>query len=509
MRAGGGVGGGLGGPGGAGFGASAFDRGGANLGAGNFRNEGLNTGAARFDRQDFGRNNSFNTPAHLPTFSEPTNRGLSNYTPSFGPGSKNWTPGAGNKLSTTGAGNRLPDGGKNIADKNIANRVNNLPAHGGAGIQQLPANIRTGDWHNNWGFHNNNYVNRSNYYGNWYHGNWTNHNHPWYGYGYYRPWGWGYGWGLATGLALTAMAPWSWGYYSYSNPYYAPAYYQSTPYINYGQPIVATPPVDPAQASGPSQQALVLFNQARDSFMQGQYQQALAQTNQALQLTPDDPVMHEFRALCLFALKDYKDSAAALYAVLSAGPGWDWTTMSSLYPDIDVYTQQLRALEDYSAANPNSAEAHFLRAYCYNDAAARQLQAVVKLQPNDQLATQLLASLTQKPIDDTTPPPQPAPPAVAGQPVDAAALVGSWSASRPDGTKFELKLSKDDQFSWGFTNQGKTQQMTGKYTLADDYLILKASDENSLIGQVAMQDGKLRFKLAGDNPADPGLLFTR
>ena len=52
--------------------------------------------------------------------------------------------------------------------------------------------------------------------------------------------------------------------------------------------------------------------------------------------------------------------------------------------------------------------------------------------------------------------------------------------------------------------------MSGTYSLADNYLILKASPQNALIGQVAMlPGGKLNFKLAGDNPADPGLTFTK
>ena len=44
----------------------------------------------------------------------------------------------------------------------------------------------------------------------------------------------------------------------------------------------------------------------------------------------------------LFAVGKYDLAAGPLYAVLSVGPGWDWTTMAGLYPDIDVYTAQLR-----------------------------------------------------------------------------------------------------------------------------------------------------------------------
>ena len=62
---------------------------------------------------------------------------------------------------------------------------------------------------------------------------------------------------------------------------------------------------------------------------------------------PNDTVLHEFRGLVLFALGRYKEAAAADYAVLSAGPGWDWTTLSGLYPNVEVYTEQLRALEQY------------------------------------------------------------------------------------------------------------------------------------------------------------------
>ena len=60
---------------------------------------------------------------------------------------------------------------------------------------------------------------------------------------------------------------------------------------------------------------------------------------------PTDAVLHEFRALVLFAMGDYRQSAAVVHSVLAVGPGWDWTTMSSLYPDPNRYTQQLAALE--------------------------------------------------------------------------------------------------------------------------------------------------------------------
>ena len=66
--------------------------------------------------------------------------------------------------------------------------------------------------------------------------------------------------------------------------------------------------------------------------------------------------MHEFLALAYFAQGKYQQAAAPLYAVLSVRPGWDWTTLSGMYPDVDTYTRQLRALEAYVRSNPDSAQ---------------------------------------------------------------------------------------------------------------------------------------------------------
>ena len=73
----------------------------------------------------------------------------------------------------------------------------------------------------------------------------------------------------------------------------------------------------------------------------------------------------------MFAQGKYKEAAAGLYSVLSVGPGWDWTTMCSLYPNVEVYTKQLRALEAAVKQNPQANDARFVLAYHYLTAAAR------------------------------------------------------------------------------------------------------------------------------------------
>ncbi len=109
------------------------------------------------------------------------------------------------------------------------------------------------------------------------------------------------------------------------------------------------------------------------------------------------PCTSSARSACS-RLGRYDEAAATLYAVLSVGPGWDWTTLISLYPGVDVYTTQLRALEDYCDTHSDAATARFVLAYHYlteghTDAAVSVLKQVVALKPNDTLSAKLLRQL--------------------------------------------------------------------------------------------------------------------
>ena len=110
----------------------------------------------------------------------------------------------------------------------------------------------------------------------------------------------------------------------------------------------------------------------------------------------------------LFARGRYRDAAAALYAVLSIGPGMDWDSMANLYPDTPTYQKQLRTLEGYVRDHPKAGYAHFLLAYHYlvldeKAAAAEELAAVLKLEPKNKLARNLHDALTSKPAERTRP----------------------------------------------------------------------------------------------------------
>lgn len=121
-------------------------------------------------------------------------------------------------------------------------------------------------------------------------------------------------------------------------------------------------------------------------------------TDQAIGRLPNDTSLHEFRGVTLFALGRYADAAAPLYAVLAVGPGWDWPNFIALYPNVSVYTEQLRALEEYCRNNSGSASAHFVLSYLYltqghTDAALEQLKRIIALQPKDTTAAGLIQRL--------------------------------------------------------------------------------------------------------------------
>jgi hypothetical protein len=42
-----------------------------------------------------------------------------------------------------------------------------------------------------------------------------------------------------------------------------------------------------------------------------------------------------------------------------------WTTLSGMYPGVEIYTEQLRALESYCGTSPNSAGGAFMLGYHY------------------------------------------------------------------------------------------------------------------------------------------------
>lgn len=363
-------------------------------------------------------------------------------------------------------------------------------------------------------------------YGYWpgygYGGGWGYGGYGWgspFGFFGYRPLGWGLGaWGLGS-LAYGS------GYLGYYNPYYGG--YGGGIY-NYAQPISVSysAPVDQSAATDCQQ----TFDSAVDAFQRGDYDPALNLVDNGVVHCPDDAVMHEFRALVLFAKGDYRQAAAVIHSILAVGPGWDWTTLSGFYPDVSVYTHQLRALESYAGANPQDGASRFLLAYHYlvegyQDAAATELKQVVQLVPNDKVAADLLKMVQPEGTSASPQPPAAEPPAgspsssqntpspdggpATGPPVDPAQLVGTWHAARNDGSQFQLTLTQDGKFTWKFTLNGKTEEFGGHYTLDGNVVALERDGGGSLVAGIIFQgEKKFNFKLLGGPPEDPGLDFA-
>lgn len=344
---------------------------------------------------------------------------------------------------------------------------------------------------------------------------------PFWGFGWGFPW-WGW-WGFPFGFGYGGYGSgwpgygygsslYGYGYWPYDNPYNAGGYV--APY-DYSLPINGTqvPPDDALD------QGNALFDAARDAFKQGDFATAQGHTDAALKQIPNDAALHEFRGLCLFARGRYDEAAATLYAVLAAGPGWDWPTVIGLYPNIDVYTTQLRALEAFCQENPKSATGRFVLAYLYLtqgnvDAAEAVLKQVVKLKPSDTISSKLLAQLeaNRQGQDQGQVPPGGAPgePPPNQTPPEGATISGSWSAKPNDDTAITLSIQPDGAFVWKVTQKGQTRQFAGHSTFGSGILTLVQDDGPPLVGRVGWKDPKqMTFKVVGGGPEDPGLTFSK
>ena len=407
-------------------------------------------------------------------------------------------------------GNRMQDGRQNWQDRQDGRQENRGDRQDDR--QDWRDNNRE-DWQN-WA------DGKLDNYGDWYHGGW------------YPGAGWGYMWDnypVAAAVGLTAWGVnrigYGWGYSDYSNPYYSDGgsygYDYSQPLVVYSDNsnLSATDVVPAAIAetstleSPPTDEGLAAFEEARTAFRGGDYATALTKVDTTLKTMPRDTVVHEFRGLVLFALQKYPDSAAATYAILAAGPGWDWTTMISLYGEAETYTKQLRALEAFAKANPQSADAHFLLGYHYQtcnhaENAAKQFKQAQALLPDDKLLKQLVA-MTATPETPTGTPPAPA--AVPPEKVlKSEQLVGTWKATSR-GATFVLELGKDGSFTWTYSQGKNKQSVKGVFAVDQNNLALETNDgAGTMLATVDFTNpAQFKFKMIGDDPKEPGLEFKK
>jgi tetratricopeptide (TPR) repeat protein len=343
-------------------------------------------------------------------------------------------------------------------------------------------------------------------------------------------WGWGSPfrffptWGFG-GLAGWGLGPWAngWLYSGFANPYFvAPAI--GTPVVanwppvyvpDYSRPLDLTN-VSPA-AESPEQEDST-FLAAREAFMAGDFVRALILTDLALRPHRNEPVLHEFRALCLFALGRYDESAAALYVVLTTGPGWDWTTLVGLYPDGETYTRQLRALEAAISRNTRDAAKRFVLAYHYMvqdhlEQARQQFEEVTRLQPKDELSVQFAKALSSSSHAPAAAAPDAAPASNTAEVLEAspppAALVGTWKAKPMPDLSIELTLRGDGQFTWEVNAKGRTDSVTGDARYLEGVLTLTPADAPDLVGKIVnLREKQFGFQMVG-GPQSATIQFSR
>jgi tetratricopeptide (TPR) repeat protein len=360
--------------------------------------------------------------------------------------------------------------------------------------------------------------------GNWYRGSWGwNRFGGWFGPAGMGFWGWGSpmrffpSWGFG-GLAGWGLGPWAngWLYSGFTNPYFIAPAINTTAVANW--PPVYVPdysrPLDLTSISSGAEgteQDDSTFLAAREAFQAGEFVRALRLTDLALQPHPNEPVLHEFRALCLFALGRYDEAAAALYVVLIAGPGWDWATMVGLYPDVDTYTRQLRALEAAVTGNTVAASKRFVLAYHYMvqehfERARLELEHVVQLQPKDELAAQFAKALGSSSHAPTAAAPDAAPASRTAEVPEAspppAALIGTWKAQPMPDLSIELTIRGNGQFTWEVNAKGRTDSVGGDARYLEGVLTLTQADAPDLIGRIVnLGDKQFGFELQGGQKA--------
>lgn len=362
--------------------------------------------------------------------------------------------------------------------------------------------------------------------------------HPWYGGAWFPGAYWNFMWDtypVWSAFRVTAWtinrAAWMYGYWPYYNPYCVTTpvviydytqplvIYQSSPTVVSGGTVTAE--AVPATAPDPnvSSEGSAAFNAALQAFRQGNDSQALDLVNQAVREIPQDAVVHEFRSLVLFALGRYDEAAEAIYAVLAVGPGWDWKTMSGLYGNVDRYTQQLRALEAYVKAQPDSSAARFLLAHHYmscghDEAAARQLKKVLELTPGQKVATDMLTMIegpeAVKSLEGAGPLLLPPSATVDVPDIKAEQVTGRFHASGRENAKFELDLNGDGTFRWSFTRDGQQQLVTGVWAMDGNVLAMEPETGGVMLAELTrVNEQGFIFRMTGTGPDDPGLNFIR
>lgn len=171
-------------------------------------------------------------------------------------------------------------------------------------------------------------------------------------------------------------------------------------------PIVHPVPAPPAPAPDQSEdKSLQLTFLAQDAFAKQNYTLAIDLMDRVVEQSPKSVSAYQFRALSHFAQGNYDEAAADIYETLLRGNLWTWDTIHPLYKDNQTYTKQYRTLYHAAKDDTESMSKHFVLAYHHLvlghlDHGAKELEIVLKIQPEEPVTTQLLTVVRQRQNDN-------------------------------------------------------------------------------------------------------------
>ncbi|QEG21443.1 hypothetical protein [Mariniblastus fucicola] len=180
--------------------------------------------------------------------------------------------------------------------------------------------------------------------------------------------------------------------------YSQPRVHAATP-VTYPMAATPTPAVSPADQA--KSRAKQLANTAKQQFRDKQYDKAKATLDEVVKLVPNDSTGWQFRGLVSFSMGDFEAAAADMYDTLRLGNTWPRKSIDNLYGEHAAdYSVQLSKLNENVAQTP-SMQGHFLLAYHYMvneqfEASRKELQNVLKLQPEEPLSMKLLKVIDQR-----------------------------------------------------------------------------------------------------------------
>ncbi len=183
--------------------------------------------------------------------------------------------------------------------------------------------------------------------------------------------------------------------------------------------MITPTPTTPAASADPATSARAFTDQGEAAFKAGDYKGAVYAWKHAIVDDAQNPVLLMMLAQAMFATGNFEEAAGATQAAMHMMPKDKWgvvvTNYKDLYGNVQDYTDQLRALEKAVKDKPDNPALRFLAGFHYAylgfpKEAVDQLDKVIKLQPQDEMAKALrdeMQAKLPKPIAPPAAPPTP------------------------------------------------------------------------------------------------------